>query len=249
VGAAADQAGQPVSAPLTVIVPVYNEGKNFREWWAQAAPHLPAGARVRVVYDFEEDDTLPVVRELAAQGAPIEPLRNAKKGVLGALTTGLRSVEEGAVLVSMADLSDDFAIIPKMVEAHAAGAAVVVASRYMKGGKQIGGGLVKAGLSRLGGLTLKWVAGFPAHDATNNFRLYDARLLRAIDFESEGGFELAFEITLKAWMRRERVVEVPATWRDRVHGESRFNFRKWLPKYARLWAKAMAHGVLHARWI
>src|SRR5207248_1742799 len=81
VGGRADPAGQHLTSPLTVVVPVYNEGKNFREWWRQASPHLPPGAQVRVVYDFDEDDTLPVVRELAGQGAPVVPLKNAGKRV------------------------------------------------------------------------------------------------------------------------------------------------------------------------
>jgi hypothetical protein len=247
VGGRADPVGEHLSAPLTVVVPVYNEGKNFREWWKQASPHLPSSAVVRVVYDFDEDDTLPVVRELAAQGAPVQPLKNAGKRVLGALTTGLRSADAGPVLVSMADLSDDFSQIGPMLDAWQQGAKVVVASRYMKGGQQIGGGFVKAGLSRLGGVALHHLAGFPVHDATNNFRLYDAAFLKSIQFESTGGFELAFEITLKAWMNEQRVAEVPAIWRDRVHGESRFDFRKWLPKYASLWWKAFRHG-LGARW-
>ncbi len=233
---------------LTVVVPVYNEGKNFRQWWQHANPHLPPDSTVRVVYDFDEDDTLPIARELAAAGAPILPLRNQRKGVLGALTTGLLSVEQGPVLVSMADLSDDFAQIPQMLDEYRKGAKVVVASRYMKGGRQIGGGFVKAGLSRLGGVSLHWLAGFPVHDATNNFRLYDAALVRTMQLESRGGFELAFEITMKAWMQGERVVEVPAVWRDRVHGESRFAFRKWLPLYARLWLKSFVYGVTGARW-
>lgn len=235
------------AAPLTVVVPVYNEGKNFRAWWETAEPHLPADAQVRVVYDFDEDDTLPVARELAAAGKPVVLLKNQGQKVLGALVTGLRSVDEGPVLISMADLSDDFAQVPRMVQAYRAGAKVVVASRYMKGGQQIGGGLLKAGLSRLGGLSLHYVAGFPAHDATNNFRLYDAAFVKSIELESTGGFELAFEITLKAWMNGQPVAEVPAVWRDRVEGESRFALRKWLPKYASLWARAMTHG-LRTRW-
>lgn len=44
---------------LTVVVPVYNGGENIRNWWVQASPHLPRGARVRLVYDFPEDNTLP----------------------------------------------------------------------------------------------------------------------------------------------------------------------------------------------
>lgn len=228
---------------LTVVIPVYNEGDNLREWYKQAAPHLPKGARVRIVYDMDDDDTLPVQRELAAAGAPIEALKNTGKGVLGALVTGLRSVSSGPVIVSMADLSDDLAIIPQMVQAWEDGAKVVVASRYMRGGRQIGGPWLKGQLSRWGGVSLHWVAGFPVHDATNSFRLYDGAFFQTLTIESVGGFEIGFEITLKAWMAGEKVVEVPATWRDRVRGESRFKLRKWLPLYARLWTRALRFGL------
>ena len=97
--------------------------------------------------------------------------------------------------------------------------------------------------SRWGGVSLHALAGFPVHDATNSFRLYDAGFLRTIELESDGGFEIGFEITVKAWMAGRKVVEVPSTWRDREAGESRFALRKWLPRYARLWARAMAHGI------
>ncbi len=124
---------------------------------------------------------------------------------------------------------------------------MVVASRYAPGGRQVGGPWLKGQLSRWGGLSLKWLAGFPVSDATNNFRLYDAALVREIQVESTGGFELAFELTLKAWKAGARIAEVPCTWRDRVQGTSRFAFRKWLPRYARLWCAAMAYGVTRRR--
>lgn len=228
---------------LTVLIPVYNEGANLRRWYEEAAPHLPPGTNVRIVYDLEEDDTLPVARELEKEGAPISSLRNQQRGVLGALITGLRSVKSGPAIVSMADLSDDLRLIPQMLAAWEEGARVVVASRYMPGGRQIGGPWLKGQLARWGGRSLHWLFGFPTHDATNSFRLYDGELLHTIDFESQGGFEIGFEITLKAWMGGHRVVEIPATWRDRVQGESRFNLRKWLPHYARLWARAVKHGA------
>lgn len=231
------------AAPLVVVVPVYNEGENFREWWRRAGPHLPPGTVVRPVYDMPEDDTLPVIEALRREGAPIEPLQNEGRGVLKALLTGLRSVERGPVLVSMADLSDEPADIPRMLAEWEAGAAVVVGSRYMKGGRHVGGPRLKKTLSRLGGVSLHLLAGFPAHDATNNFRLYDAEFVRSVQVESTAGFELAMELTLKAWEAGRKVVEVPTTWTDRVAGESRFNFKKWLPHYARLWARAMRHGV------
>jgi glycosyltransferase involved in cell wall biosynthesis len=228
---------------LTVVLPVYNEGKNLGEWYRQAAPHLPPGSSVRIVYDFDQDDTLPVARALAAEGARITALKNEARGVLGAIVTGLRSVEAGPVIVSMADLSDDLSIIPAMVGAWEEGAKVVVASRYMPGGQQIGGPWLKGQLSRWGGVSLHYLAGFPVHDATNSFRLYDAAFVRGLQIESTGGFEIGFEIALKAWMSGLPVAEIPVTWRDRVAGESRFNLRKWLPLYARLWLRALTFGV------
>jgi dolichol-phosphate mannosyltransferase len=230
--------------PLTVVVPVYNEGSNFRAWVEGSAPYLPPGTEVRVVYDFDEDDTIPVVRELAGDGAKLRLVRNRGRGVLEALLTGFASVETGPVLVSMADLSDDFAVIPALLAAYERGATVVVASRYMKGGRQIGGPWLKGQISRWGGVSLHKVAHFPVHDATNSFRLYDAAFVNALAIESRGGFEIGFEITLKAWMAGKVVTEVPCTWQDRVAGESRFNLRRWLPLYARLWARALSYGIL-----
>lgn len=231
------------NAALTVVVPVYNEGANIRAWWDEARKHLPEGAEIRLIYDFEEDDTLPVARALMTEGAPMKLVKNPTRGVSSALVSGVRSVAVGPVLVSMADLSDDLAIIPSMLEAYVAGADVVVASRYMPGGRQIGGPWLKGQLSRWGGRSLNMVAGFPVRDATNSFRLYDAELVKSLTLESNGGFEVGFEITLKAWMAGRRIVEIPCTWRDRVAGTSRFNLRKWLPLYARLWARALSHGL------
>jgi len=238
-----------VRAPdsLTVVVPVFNEGANIRRWWELAGPHLPGSTRVLVVYDFEQDDTLPAVRALQAEGAPLDLLPNSGRGVLRAIVTGLRAVERGPVLVSMADLSDEPGSIAAMLEAYRRGADVVVASRFMPGGQLLGGPRLKGWLARWGSLSLRRLAGFPVHDATNSFRLYDAELVRAVEIESTGGFELGMELTLKAWMMGRQVAEVPSTWRARDAGTSRFRLASWLPRYAALWARAMAFGLVGRR--
>jgi hypothetical protein len=159
------------------------------------------------------------------------------------MLTGLTNVESGPVVVSMADGSDDYTAFGPMLDAYHAGATVVVASRFMTGGRMIGGPWLKGQLARWGGLSLHALAGFPVHDATNNFRLYDASFVRSLTITSVGGFELAFEITLQAWRSGHRVVEVPSVWRDRTDGESRFQLLNWVPLYARLWSEAMWHGV------
>ena len=113
----------------------------------------------------------------------------------------------------------------------------------MRDGKQIGGPFLKRTLSRVAGLSLRYGVGFPTHDATNNFRLYDAALVNELGIESTGGFELALELTAKAFRRRVKIGQVPTTWRDRTAGESRFRLTKWLPKYL-YWYGYAAYGRL-----
>ena len=218
---------------LHLVVPVFNEGANFPAFYRSVKANIRTPHRIIVVYDFDEDDTLPLVRELQHADPNLLLVKNPEPGVLGALKTGLRMPQEGAILVSMADLSDDHSRADAMFELYARGCAVVAASRYMKGGSQVGGPWLKRTLSRLAGLSLHFLAGLPTHDPTNNFRLYSANLLRNVQIESTGGFEVALELTVKAHCLGMAVGEVPASWKHRVAGKSRFQMRKWLPRYLR----------------
>ena len=161
---------------------------------------------------------------------------------MGAIRTGFDEVAEGPALVVMADLSDDLRVVPRMLELYNQGNRIVCPSRYMKGGSQEGGPWLKRTLSRLAGLSLRYVARFPTHDATNNFRLYDAALVNEMGIESEKGFEIALELTAKAFARGERIIEIPTTWSDRTAGESRFRLWHWLPKYLRWYWYALRAG-------
>jgi hypothetical protein len=143
----------------------------------------------------------------------------------------------------MADGSDEPHIVDGMVARARGGADVVAASRYMPGGRQLGGPLVKRALSRTAGLTLHWFGGVPTHDPTNNFKLYSRRFLDSVSIESKAGFELALELTVKATLAGRGVAEVPTTWRDRTAGESNFRLRKWLPHYLRWYAVAFRGRV------
>ena len=139
----------------------------------------------------------------------------------------------------MADLSDDFARVEEMVARVEAGADVVCASRYMKGGRQIGGPWLKGKLSRVAGLTLKWFTGLPTHDPTNSFKAYSTEFLRRTPLESTAGFCLGIELTVKAHFSGGRVEQVPAIWHDRTEGQSRFKLRAWLPHYLHWYVWAM----------
>jgi len=160
-------------------------------------------------------------------------------GVLHAIRAGFQEARAPYLLVLMADGSDDCRTIDAMVERARRGADVVVASRYMDGGRQLGGPLLKRLLSRLAGLSLYWLGALPVHDATNNFRLYSRRLLTRVDIESRAGFELALELTVKAHALGLEVVEVPTTWVDRAAGRSRFRLWRWLPQYLKWYRRSL----------
>ena len=227
---------------LSLIVPVYNEAANFPNLVREVERYVPHPFTLNVVYDFDGDTTVPVAREFAATRPWLRLVKNRYKAVVGALRTGFEVVGSGPALVVMADLSDDLSSIPKMLELYRAGARVVCPSRYCPGGRQIGGPWLKKTMSRMAGISLNTLVRFPTRDATNNFRMYDAALVNELRIESEGGFELALELTAKAFRRGVKIAEVPTTWRDRVTGESRFKFRKWLPKYAYWYGYAFLAG-------
>ncbi len=189
---------------------------------------------ILVVYDFDEDTTVPVVRGLAAELPRVRLHRNTRgRGVLNAMRAGIEASRGELVLISMADGSDEPEVVDRMVALANGGADVVAASRYMRGGRQIGGPRLKTLLSRLAGLSLHRLAGLPIHDATSNFRLYRRAYLESVRIESRSGFELALELTVKAHRAGRRLAEVPTTWRDRTAGTSRFELRRWLPQYLR----------------
>jgi glycosyltransferase involved in cell wall biosynthesis len=225
---------------LTVLVPVYNEADNIRPLIAELERHVPPPFVVLVIFDFDEDTTAPVVRELARSRPWLRLLKNTVgPGVANALWAGFAAVQEGPVLVVMGDLSDDLSVVPKMLDLYRQGYLVVCASRYMKGGRQIGGPFFKRIFSRCAGLSLRYLAGFPTHDATNNFRMYDARLVQELRLESRQGFEVALELTAKAFRRGAPIAEVPTIWRERSRGASRFRLAKWLPAYLRWYRYAL----------
>jgi glycosyltransferase involved in cell wall biosynthesis len=235
-GAEVDRA----SAPLTIVVPVYNEAANFPALWKEVTASVNSPFTAIVVYDFDEDDTVPVVRQLIVQGEHrVRLLRNNYgRGVVGAIRSGFDAAEQGPVLVIMADLSDDLRAVDDMVRVYEAGFDVVVGSRYMPGGGIQGGPLLKKTLSRLAGVSLFHLRGLPTHDATNAFKIYDAAMLKALRIESRGGFEMNLELTVKAFLGGYRIAEVPTVWRDRTAGESRFRLWKWLPSYLHWYLKA-----------
>lgn len=217
---------------LNILIPVYNEAENVEKLFFEINRKVSTPHKIVIIYDSNEDNTLPVVRNIMREQNNIKLIKNKYgRGVLNAIKTGFETINNGVVLVVMADLSDDLNKIDSMFRKINEGYDIVCGSRYMKGGKQIGGPRIKKFLSKLAGISLHYLSGIPTHDVTNSFKMYSKEVLKDIKIESKGGFELGMEIVVKAFLKGYRITEVPTIWRDREGGESKFKLWKWLPKY------------------
>jgi glycosyltransferase involved in cell wall biosynthesis len=231
---------------ISVVVPVYEEAENIGpclRGLGVALADLPH--EILVVYDFPEDGTLRAIAAMPDAPATLRLVRNdLGRGVAFALRKGLEEARGDVVVTFMADLSDPPEVIRAMArKIREDGAQVVSGSRYMAGGRQIGGPFLKRSLSRLAGVSLYWLAGVGTRDATTNFRAYAGDYLRRVRLQSRSGFTAALELTVKAHRLGLPVDEVPSTWTDRTAGTSRFRVLSWLPHYLRWYAVAFLPSV------
>lgn len=231
----------------SVVVPVFHEAANIGPFCRAVRAAFPPGYELLVCYDTTDDTTLPALAALSPQDQPeqVRLVHNTLgRGARYAIEAGMRAARAPVVVVTMVDLSDDYRVVEEIVARAERGAAVVCPSRYVRGGRQIGGPRLKGLLSRLAGLSLHWLAAVPTHDPTNSFKAYRRDFLERTPIESPAGFALALELTVKAHFSGERVEEVPATWRDRTAGQSRFRLWRWLPLYLRWYGWALGR-----RWL
>lgn len=223
---------------LSIVMPAYNEGEVISKTIKLVHQKVKTPFELLIVYDFDEDSTVPEVKKLQAKFKNAKLIKNIYgSGALNAIKTGFTKASGEAVCVMMSDLTDDPETLNEMVKCFDEGFDIVSGSRYMPGGKQVGGPFFKQLLSRTAGISLHFIAGIPTLDPTNSFRLYSKRLLKNVKIESNGGFELGIELTVKAYFTGYKVTEVPTTW-TYLSKVSRFNMKKWLPKYLKwyLWA-------------
>lgn len=223
---------------ISIILPVFNEGKNITKQLNGIENAINTNHEVLVVYDFDEDDTVPPVKELQKKYLNVRLVKNIfGHGVINAVKTGFAKSRGETVVVMPADLADDPATINKMYQKIRGGYDIVCATRYARGGQKIGGEPVKTFLSKLAGLATPLLLGISTTDIANGFKMYRRRVIDQVKIGSDGGWEYAMETVIKAHQLGFKIGDVPSIWRDRKQGRSKFKLLKWLPKYIRwyLW--------------
>ena len=219
---------------VSVVIPVYNEGEAIVAHLDRIFEAITLPSEVLVVYDREDDTTIPYLEKIAREEPRLVPLHNTYgRGPARAIRFGVDHAQSGVVVVTMADGSDDPNQIDALTRLVERGVVIAAASRYSRGGQQVGGPWFKRFLSKWAGRTLFWLARVGTRDATNSFKAYSVPFLREVGIESDSGFEVGIELVAKARRLRLPVAELPTIWLDRPLGTSNFKMAAWIPRYLR----------------
>jgi dolichol-phosphate mannosyltransferase len=222
----------PNALRLSVVIPAYNEGEHIVPVLERLFEAVMLPCEVLVVVDDEADTTRPVVQRLAEREPRLHCLINTYgRGPANAIRYGIDHATTPVAVVTMADGCDDVRQIDDLVRLVERGVAVAAASRYMAGGQQVGGPLLKSMMSAGAGRSLRLLARVGTRDATNSFKAYSTTFVRAVGIDSRDGFEIGIELTAKAKRLRLPIAEIPTIWLDRHEGLSNFKVAAWLPKY------------------
>ena len=166
---------------VDIILPVWNEGLSFNDFYGEVVKSVHTPWRILVVYDFAEDNTLSVAGPIAKMDDRVELILNNERGVIGAIKTGFKHTTAEAVMVTAVDIPEDIKKLDYMLELfYTRNYTIVATSRYMKGGKRFAGKFLNRTLSRLAGVSLYYLAGLPIHDATNGSKLYRKSFIDSI---------------------------------------------------------------------
>jgi glycosyltransferase involved in cell wall biosynthesis len=234
--AAGDGAHSPseldADVEVTLIVPVYEEQDNIVPFVREVKKHVHLAHCICIVYDHPEDSTLLKREEVLAIDPTVKFIKNnLGNGIINAFRTGFEVSHTKYIVAIMADLSDTPETIGAMYDKIQEGYDLVVASRYCKGGRKVGGPWLKYWLSKTANMSLHKLTGIPTHDMTNAFIIHKRDILNQINIRSTGGFEVTMEIIAKSFILGASIAEVPTINQDRAAGSSKFRILKWIGKY------------------
>jgi len=221
---------------VSVVIPARNEGAAIEDVLGRLVEAVQLPREIVVVVDSADDSTIAYVEKCSAVEPGIRVVVNdIAPGPAQAIRFGIDQAQAGVVVVTMADGCDDPQLIDPLVRLVERGVVIAAASRYSRGGQQVGGPFLKGLLSRLAGLSLWALARVGTRDATNSFKAYDIEFIRQVGIESRAGFEIGIEMVAKARRARLPVAELPTIWLERHQGVSNFKLVGWLPHYLHWW--------------
>jgi dolichol-phosphate mannosyltransferase len=236
---------------LSIVVPTYNERANIPILVERLA-HVLAGCDWEVLFvdDNSPDGTAAVARALGETDGRVRCMRRiGRRGLAGACLEGMLGSQARYLAVMDADLQHDEGLLAAMLEHLRGGDCdLVVASRYLGGGSAAGLSKQRARASRFANMLVHRLLGIDLTDPMSGHFM-----IRRDAFEplapaiSSQGFKILLDI-LATKPGSLRVVELPSSFHERRHGESKLDSKVALDFAALLTAK-LTNDAVSARFL
>jgi dolichol-phosphate mannosyltransferase len=232
---------RPATAPpapltlLSVVIPARDEEGCI----ASTVEHLHIELKLRevpheivVVDDGSSDKTWEILQKLAKEVSQLRPVQNTGLHGFGrAIIRGLEAVKGDAVVIMMADESDDCRDVVRYWKTLNEGYDCVFGSRFMKGGGVIDYPRIKLAINRLANFFLRVLFRIKLNDTTNAFKCYRKSVIDGCQPLISPHFNLTVELPLKAIVRGYTWTVIPITWRNRRSGEAKLKIKEMGSRY------------------
>jgi dolichol-phosphate mannosyltransferase len=220
---------------LSVVIPVRNEERCI----CSTVEHLDLELRLRgvpheiiVVDDGSSDSTWQKLCELREHLPSLRPVQNPGANGFGrAIIYGFDQATGDAIVIMMADESDDCRDVVRYWETLNQGWDAVFGSRFIKGGGVIDYPWIKLVLNRLANFVIRIMFGIRLNDSTNAFKAYRAYVIKGCRPLLSPHFNLTVELPLKTIVRGYTWTVIPITWRNRRSGTSKFAIKEMGSRY------------------
>ncbi len=220
---------------LSVVIPARNEGGNIGNTLENLIRRLDRESlsfELIAVDDGSEDDTIAQIEKRASLDSRIRLLRNEGQHGFGrTVRLGLKAASGDAVVITMADGSDDPDDVAKYYPVLCDQADCAFGSRWVRGGSVEDYPPVKRVLNRIGNTFIRLLFGLRYNDITNAFKGYRKEVIQGCRPLLSPHFNLTVELPLKAIVRGYSYVVVPIGWRSRKAGVSRFSAKEMGSRY------------------
>ena len=247
---AADAAVRP-APELTIVVPTFNEKANIPLLVERLAQLLTAcDWEVIFVDDNSPDGTAAAARAIGAKDSRVRCIRRiGRRGLAGACLEGMLASQARYVAVMDADLQHDEGLLLPMLEALREGRAdVAAASRYIYGGSAAGLSKQRSHVSRGSNALVRLLMGIDLTDPMSGHFMIRRDALESIAPSlSTQGFKILLDILATA-RGSLRTIELPSTFRERQHGESKLDSKIALDFAALVTAK-LTNDAVSARFL